>query len=106
MPLYEYTPLRPAPKEIRLLSLLPGQGFEGIEVEIIHHEYTSCPPYEAVSYVWGSPERTNTIIVREPSPTYPNAPRQPWLHDYNRQPYWPGTTSISETNLSITQNLS
>ena len=62
---YKYTPLQPDRGEIRLLRLLPGDTSPNIGIEIFHARPDSNPEYEALSYVWGCPERINIISVHE-----------------------------------------
>ena len=51
---YDYTPLDDG--SIRLLELAPGDIYEDLLCSVISVQLQECPPYEAVSYVWGSPE--------------------------------------------------
>ncbi|PMD29609.1 hypothetical protein L207DRAFT_520892 [Hyaloscypha variabilis F] len=60
---YQYNPLRSRGGEFRLLSLLPGPTSAEIEIEIFHVKRSSKPEYEALSYVWGPSERTDTALV-------------------------------------------
>ena len=62
---YKYTPLQADRAEIRLLRLLPGDTSPDIGIEIFHTRLDSNPEYEALSYVWGCPERVNIISVHE-----------------------------------------
>jgi hypothetical protein len=62
--IYQYTSLRPVDSTFRLLKLLKYQGPE-LECELfqqslLNDEYT---PYEALSYVWGSNELVECIIL-------------------------------------------
>lgn len=63
VPAYTYTSLQPG--EIRLLNLrrtswwLPGS----IEADLIHVPMDSASEYEAVSYRWGSSQRTESILL-------------------------------------------
>ncbi|PMD38576.1 HET-domain-containing protein [Hyaloscypha variabilis F] len=61
---YTYTAL--APQHIRQLTLYPGQLDALIEVSINQVLFTEdeCPPYEALSYCWGSEDNPQTIIIR------------------------------------------
>ncbi|KAH8749845.1 heterokaryon incompatibility protein-domain-containing protein [Hyaloscypha sp. PMI_1271] len=59
---YQYSPLRKDGKEFRLLSLLPGPMSANIELEIFHVNRSSNPKYEALSYVWRDPARTDTAL--------------------------------------------
>lgn len=60
--LYSHKPLDTSRQEIRLLRLLPADS-ELICCEIIHVSLNDPPEYDALSYVWGNPARTETIMV-------------------------------------------
>ncbi|RFU25591.1 hypothetical protein B7463_g10755, partial [Scytalidium lignicola] len=65
---YKYAPLRTDQKlkDIRLLTLWPGLPESDIHVDIFHTQYSpEKVKYEAVSYVWGSPERRESIVVEK-----------------------------------------
>ncbi|KAF8860397.1 HET-domain-containing protein [Acephala macrosclerotiorum] len=64
---YKYTRLRPDREELRLLKLLPGQFSDDIVVEIFHKRFDANPDYEALSYVWGSPNPKQTLFAKERS---------------------------------------
>jgi len=64
---YQYSPLRSRRGEFRLLSLLPGPISAEIGIEIFHVKRSSKPEYEALSYVWGPSERTDTALVCGPA---------------------------------------
>ena len=61
---FEYAAL-PHHHAIRLLELDPGKADEKLvgSMRIVHIDHT--PPYEAISYVWGNPERTAEILCDE-----------------------------------------
>jgi len=61
---YQYSPLRKDRDELRLIRLLPGPISAEVEIEIFHAPRSS--KYEALSYVWGPPERTDVALVRKP----------------------------------------
>jgi len=46
---------------IRVLHLLPGAFDDDINVELAEVTLSRSPPYEALSYVWGSPTPTDPI---------------------------------------------
>jgi hypothetical protein len=57
--------------QIRLLQLRPGEGYDRFECSLDVVESFSMPsdnvpraypPYEAVSYVWGNPEKSEQIL--------------------------------------------
>jgi hypothetical protein len=64
---YAYEPLSKNPDEIRLLKLMPPSSSGDIKIEIIRVPSSPPPAYEALSYVWGSPERTHEVTVRTSS---------------------------------------
>jgi Heterokaryon incompatibility protein (HET) len=61
---YQYSPLRKDRDEFRLIRLVPGPTSAEIEIEIFHAPRSSS--YEALSYVWGPPERTHVALVHGP----------------------------------------
>ncbi|KAL1883350.1 hypothetical protein Daus18300_000408 [Diaporthe australafricana] len=67
---YEYTPFLPGADQIRLLTLLPASEQNGGEIVITLHTSpteAAARQYEALSYVWGSPDNPETISVATPS---------------------------------------
>ncbi|KAF2253506.1 hypothetical protein BU26DRAFT_418959, partial [Trematosphaeria pertusa] len=63
-----YKPLGNPEKEIRLLSLLPADSEDATEDSTLkgtlcHRFLDDDPPYTALSYVWGNPNDTRTMIV-------------------------------------------
>ena len=66
-PLYTYDPLSKDFDQMRLLKLQPRSSSSDIEIEITHVPSSAPPSYEALSYVWGSPERTHNVIVKTSS---------------------------------------
>ncbi|KAF3810334.1 hypothetical protein GCG54_00000379 [Colletotrichum gloeosporioides] len=52
---------------IRLLELQPGQRDSPIVIRLFVHNLTSAPPYEALSYVWGDPNKTEAIEIKSPA---------------------------------------
>jgi hypothetical protein len=63
-PLYTYEPLSRGYDELRLVKLQPRCSSSHIEIEITHVPSSAAPAYEALSYVWGSPERTHNVTVK------------------------------------------
>ncbi|PVH79089.1 HET-domain-containing protein [Cadophora sp. DSE1049] len=59
-PTYEHEPL-PTTTCIRILELLPGEGSEIIKCSLSVSERKCAPPFEAISYAWGS--GTNTRVI-------------------------------------------
>ena len=45
----------PSPRSIRLLDIAPGKASDLIEASLIVVELDQAPEFEALSYVWGSP---------------------------------------------------
>jgi hypothetical protein len=62
--LYQYTALQPGDSTFRVLKLLKNQGPE-IECQLSEQSLTDTEhiPYEALSYVWGSVELVECIIL-------------------------------------------
>lgn len=58
---YSYEPLK-GDREIRLITLLPGTGDDAISITIEHTSLDQIPPYEALSYVWGSQNPSFPVI--------------------------------------------
>ncbi|KAF4543274.1 Heterokaryon incompatibility protein [Lasiodiplodia theobromae] len=52
-PQFEYQPLSPPSKTIRIIKLLPGSPSDPLECELEHSPIDSTDRYEAISYVWG-----------------------------------------------------
>jgi hypothetical protein len=61
-PPFVYSPLRLGDGEIRLMLLEFCEDAK-IQCEIKHTKLSDKPRYEALSYVWGPPERTKSILV-------------------------------------------
>ncbi|KAK5744030.1 hypothetical protein LTR17_002368 [Elasticomyces elasticus] len=64
---YIYQSLDSAHEEIRLLTILPGKRCRPIQGVVQHVSVAgdSRPDYYTVSYVWGKPERSASLIVQE-----------------------------------------
>jgi hypothetical protein len=61
---FNYRPLSHSSKEVRLLTLLPGKNFsDRVECELIHSSLEENPQYEALSYVWGTADAPETILL-------------------------------------------
>jgi hypothetical protein len=58
-----YLPLCTDRREIRLLTLSPGQFQDEIHSSLSNFSLNECPPYEALSYVWGAGGFTRKIFV-------------------------------------------
>lgn len=69
----QYTPLNPSKKQIRLLTLLPGEWDERIRCELYVASLQDQPKYEALSYTWGPQVDLVDIYVNDtPFPATPN----------------------------------
>jgi hypothetical protein len=68
-PQYVYSPLPASSGQIRLLTLLPGPFGTTIHCQLntTHLRRDSPPPYEALSYTWGSEEDPVAIHIGEGS---------------------------------------
>jgi hypothetical protein len=61
-PIFKYTKLQ-KPDNMRLLLLHPRFGFRPISGSLVDGPYMRLLFYEAISYTWGSPDRTEVIMV-------------------------------------------
>ncbi|KAE9362895.1 hypothetical protein N431DRAFT_281813, partial [Stipitochalara longipes BDJ] len=61
--LFQYEPLDPKVDSIRLLELEPKDNEETLSCKLIHMPFRNTPVYEALSYRWGSPDVTITILL-------------------------------------------
>lgn len=52
------------PTSIRIIQLLPGSGTTTIRCKALHCRARPAPPYEAISYSWGSSETTRIIYCK------------------------------------------
>jgi hypothetical protein len=105
MALYKYSPLTGA-REIRLLTLLPGDFHS--EIEILLHNATlsedSPPLFEAVSYVWGSTDNLLKVKVAADPPSYITVTKNlntllPYLRDkYEPRVLWIDAIAIDQMN--------
>jgi len=59
---FHYSPLRDIHECIRLLRILPGRHENEVECQLDEVETESCPPFEALSYVWGARSPNDPII--------------------------------------------
>jgi len=59
---FAYHDLSQSRREIRLLSILPGQLSDPIECQLQPHSLDERPVYEALSYVWG--DSSNKLQIR------------------------------------------
>jgi hypothetical protein len=61
---YQYEPLEDSPSSFRLLRLLPIRS-SVIACRLINSSLSTCEPYEALSYTWGSDEKVETTTVND-----------------------------------------
>jgi len=61
--LFQYEPLHPKVDSIRLLEVAPKDNEETLSCKLIHVPFRNTPVYEALSYRWGSPDVTSTILL-------------------------------------------
>lgn len=71
IPTFKHEPLDSSVQQIRLLRLprrvwLPD---DTLDFAVEHFDLDSLPPFHAISYTWGPPEPTRTIMIW--GPTYP-----------------------------------
>jgi hypothetical protein len=65
---YKYSPIDLEGPLLRLVRLFKGSFPDDIQCEIFLawlHGYEKCMPYEALSYTWGSTERTSEITTND-----------------------------------------
>lgn len=60
---YRAVPIAPGERDIRLVRVLPGSS-PAIRCQFVSTSLEACPPYVALSYTWGSPERNETIQLQ------------------------------------------
>lgn len=60
-----YSPLDITAAEIRVIHLLPGNTRDPIRTAIRTVSLDDTPQYEALSYVWGSPQNKKQIYVED-----------------------------------------
>lgn len=62
-PEYQYRPLSSVNNEIRFLRIRPARSIESpLLIEIFAASLDEKPDYDALSYVWGQPDRKNGIL--------------------------------------------
>lgn len=59
-----YRPVDSKSKEIRLVTIKKGSGPDKIQCTLTHVSLEDPPPYEALSYVWGSQEERSEISLQ------------------------------------------
>jgi hypothetical protein len=70
MPIYHHSPLSQPDRNIRLLQLLPRrEDPENLRCKIfecvLHNSDLATRPYEALSYFWGSGQKSHFIIIED-----------------------------------------
>jgi len=60
---YQYTPLNPQSREIRLVRLHPGSRQVPLECDMILADLETAPTYDALSYTWGDSTRSQNIYL-------------------------------------------
>jgi hypothetical protein len=70
---YQYSPLTSLGNEIRLISLLPGNGSKEIKCSMVHTALDRRITYEALSYAWGKGQSSIRLITLD-SVTFPITP--------------------------------
>lgn len=67
VPEYEYEPLAENGSEIRVLSILPGNQADAIQIQlstiVFDADSADKLPYEALSYTWGSPRDPAKVFI-------------------------------------------
>jgi len=63
--IYQSLPLKE--QQIRLITLQPGLSNEQIRCELAVSDIFALPSYEALSYVWGDPQKAQHIKVNDRS---------------------------------------
>ena len=59
--IFQYEPADEA--QLRLVHLRPGHNIDKpIECELFSYQLDNAPPYEALSYFWGSPNTARGIL--------------------------------------------
>ena len=100
---FRYEPLDPSVDSIRLLELEPADNPQILSCRIIHVPFRNRPKYEALSYTWGAPEPTSTILLNgTPMAIGPN------LHDallalrrdHKPRLIWADAICIDQSNLA------
>jgi hypothetical protein len=103
---YTYEPLSKNPDEIRLLKLMPPSSSGDIEIEIIHVPSSAPPAYVALSYVWGSPERTHEVTVKTFSKKCLHRVSRRWHFLFGRPKFELSHLAISRNLFVALQHLS
>lgn len=60
---YDYKPLDLTKQQIRLITLRPGPASSPVQCDLETFDIDSRPPYLALSYAWGPPPPTASILI-------------------------------------------
>src|SRR5579871_2558870 len=60
---YQYIKLNPLLREIRLFTLNSGTSESKVEGILETYPLEKCPSYQTISYFWGDPKNTKTVLV-------------------------------------------
>ena len=99
---YQYSPLQKDRNEFRLVRLQPGPEIAEIKIEIFHAARTAT--YEALSYAWGDPERTEFAIVCASTEKIQTSPLSK-LAAYLKPSARNNEPSVPLTTIGLTHNL-
>lgn len=107
---YNYIPLSQDVHEVRFLVLLPGGDGQPLQGLLTTRTFTDMDvDFEALSYVWGNPEKSASIMLKT-SDTFVDSPDSQ-AEDYqpgkitSRNEGAPPPTASSYSQLRITTNL-
>jgi hypothetical protein len=73
---FDYPPL--GPDQIRLLILAPGSSSDKLACALSVEDLENLPSYSALSYVWGSEDRPNSIKCGHAGMSYGAHPKSSW----------------------------
>ena len=62
---YNYATLPQGSDGIRLLQVAKREGSIGFEYPLVHFSLQAAPAFEAVSYVWGNPDRITQLSLTD-----------------------------------------
>ena len=104
--LYASLPL-PAEQSIRLLAIPPRSSNHNettiIRCELQVHNLKNAPAYEALSYVWGSPDPASDVmcngVLMKIGPSLAGALRRLQNHDHTSRLLWIDALCINQDDL-------
>ena len=97
-----HTQLTDPSKQIRLLKIQPYKHERRIACQMIAVNVDATPPYAAISYTWGSPEKTHSVNIDGKEVTVgQNCSHALWqaCHDACHDYYWIDALCIDQLNL-------